>query len=285
MKNNNISAIIINVQRFSIHDGPGIRTTVFFKGCNLRCLWCHNPESQSARPERMFYKHKCVGCGACRAVCDVAFGSGCDACGTCTSVCLYGAREISGRTVSVDELLSEIKKDKDFYEVSNGGVTFSGGEPLLQFDFLFEILRQCKESGIRTAIETAGNVPWERIEALIPYLDDILFDIKAIDESKHVALTGVTNRVILKNAEKLRNTVPEKVLFRMPVVPGYNDSEIDEVVKFVNGHRLELMPYHTIGVGKYEALGVEYALRDVKPPESSLIKSVTERYENVFSEA
>lgn len=284
MSNNKTSATIINIQRFSIHDGPGIRTTVFFKGCNLRCLWCHNPESQKASPERMFYKHKCVGCGACRAVCDVAFGSGCDACGKCTGVCLYGAREISGRAVSLDELLFEIEKDKDFYEASGGGVTFSGGEPLLQFDFLFEILKKCKEKGIHTAIETAGNVPWERIEALLPYLDNVIFDVKAIDENKHVALTGVTNKVILKNAERLRNTVPEKLLFRMPVVPGCNDSEIEAVVDFVSGHRLELMPYHTIGVGKYDALGVEYTLSDVKPPESELIRSVTERYENVFSE-
>ena len=166
-------ANIINIQRFSIHDGPGIRTTVFMKGCNLRCLWCHNPESQSFKPQRMFYKHKCVNCGACKKACDKAFEPECEACGKCVEACHYGAREISGKSIGLEELFREIEKDKDFYEVSGGGVTFSGGEPLLQDEFLLEILKLCKEHHIHTAVETAGNVEWSRIEALLPYLDFI----------------------------------------------------------------------------------------------------------------
>lgn len=284
-----MEADIINVQRFSIHDGPGIRTTVFFKGCNLRCVWCHNPESQHSLPERMFFRHKCTGCGECRKICPRAFDMQCRACGKCISVCRYGARQISGEKISVEALLREMERDKDFYAVSGGGVTFSGGEPLLQVIFLEEILKRCRERQISTAVETAGNVPWEHIEKLLPYLDLILYDIKALDDEKHKAFTGTSNRRILENARKLmelsrRNIFRGKICFRMPVIPGYNDSEYSKAAEFVSPNPLELLPYHSIGMGKYEALGREYQLKDVKPPTAERLREMAEKYENVFYE-
>ena len=275
---------IINIQRFSIHDGPGIRTTVFLKGCNLRCLWCHNPESQSLRSQRMFFRHKCIGCGACIQVCAKAFEPVCNACGKCVEVCRYGAREISGKNISVEECFREIQKDKDFYLVSGGGVTFSGGEPLLQGESLLEILKLCKGDGIHTAIETAGNVEWNQIEAVLPYLDYILYDIKAINEEKHQEFTGVSNRLILENAQKLMKAAKGKLLFRMPVIPGYNDSEYEKIAEFVKGYPLELLPYHTIGKGKYDALGMTYPLDDVKAPTAEDMRRLADKYEHVFCE-
>lgn len=280
----NLQACIINVQRFSIHDGPGIRTTVFMKGCNLRCLWCHNPESQSFIPQRMFFPHKCVNCGACRRVCDKAFSTECDASGRCVEECRYGAREISGKNVDPESLFLEIERDKDFYDTSGGGVTFSGGEPLLQYEFLKHMLMRCKENGIHTAIETAGNVEWSQLETLLLYLDLILYDIKAIEEEKHYEIAGVSNRHILENGKKLMVHARDRLLFRMPYVPGYNDTEFEKIVAYVQGSPLEIMPYHSIGMGKYEALGREYLLKDVKPPAVEEIRRMTQRYPNVFCE-
>ena len=283
IKNNEITGTIINIQRFCIHDGPGIRTTVFVKGCNLRCLWCHNPESQSFKPQRMFFKNKCINCRECEKVCSKAFAAQCNLCGKCVKVCRRGAREISGRVITSKECMQEIEKDKDFYITSGGGVTFSGGEPLLQYEFLTEMLKQCKERHINTAIETAGCVEWERIEVLLPYLDCILYDIKAIDEEVHERLTGVSNKLILQNAEKLMRVASEKLLFRMPVIPDYNDMEFDKIAKFVSYNSLELLPYHEIGIGKYEALNMKYQLYDAMVPTLKDMREMTDRYEHVFS--
>ncbi|MDO5311742.1 MAG: glycyl-radical enzyme activating protein, partial [Clostridia bacterium] len=163
-----MKAMIFDIQRNSFVDGPGIRTTVFLKGCNLRCKWCHNPESHSSLPQMMYYKNKCTGCGKCREVCPYNL-TRCDLCGKCTIYCPHDARRICGREYSVDEVFDEVIKDKIFYETSGGGVTFSGGECMLQIDFLTEILKLCKENGIHTAVDTAGNVPFESFEKVIPY--------------------------------------------------------------------------------------------------------------------
>ncbi len=276
---------IINIQRFSIHDGPGIRTTVFLKGCNLRCLWCHNPESQHPKPQRMFYRHKCIGCGECSRVCEKAMLNQCDNCGKCIEVCQHGARELAGREITTEELFAEIMKDQAYYATSGGGVTFSGGEPLLQPEFMETMLRMCKEAGVHTAVETAGNVNWQTIANLLPYVDLFLYDIKAVDGQAHKRCTGVENDQILGNARKLMEICPEKILFRMPVVPGYNDSLVAEVATFTEGFPLELLPYHATGMGKYDALGVKYELEAVQPPSPEEMEKFTEDYQGVFWES
>lgn len=276
---------IINIQRFSIHDGPGIRTTVFLKGCNLRCLWCHNPESQHPKPQRMFYRHKCIGCGECSRVCEKAMLNQCDNCGKCIEVCPHGARELAGREITTEELFAEIMKDQAYYATSGGGVTFSGGEPLLQPEFMETMLRMCKEAGVHTAVETAGNVNWQTIANLLPYVDLFLYDIKAVDGQTHRYCTGVENDLILENARKLMEICLEKILFRMPVVPGYNDSQVAEVATFTEGFPLELLPYHRTGMGKYDALGIKYELGAVQPPSPEEMEKFTEDYQGVFWES
>jgi len=242
--------LIFNIQRFCIHDGPGIRTTVFFKGCNLKCVWCHNPESQSPAKETMFFEDKCTGCGRCK---NSSFEEE-------NFVCLSGARELCGKEYTVDEVLKEIVKDKTFYETSGGGVTFSGGECMLHIDFLCAILKKCKENGIHTAVDTAGNVPWEYFEKVIPYTDLFLYDIKVMDSEVHKEHVGVTNSLILDNLEKLLNS-KACVWVRVPVVPGVNDTEeeMKNIKAFfeTNGYpeKVELLPYHAMGEHKYEALG------------------------------
>ena len=266
---------IFDIQRFSLHDGPGIRTTVFLKGCSLRCLWCHNPESQKKENELAFYKHKCVSCGKCAQICQKAFTADCTACGKCAEVCGNGAREIIGKDITAKEVFDVVVRDKAFYETSGGGVTLSGGEPLLQADFAAEILKLSKEAGIETAIETAGNTPWESFEKVLPYCDLFLYDIKAIDEEKHRELTGASNRLILENAEKIRRS-DKKTLFRMPVVPGYNDDELGKACSF-SEKNLEILAYHDIGRGKYESLMRPYLI-DAKPQTTEQMKALAQKY-------
>lgn len=243
-------AIIFDIQRNSFVDGPGIRTTVFFKGCNLRCVWCHNPESQDVQKEILFYKNKCTSCERCAnlTVTDNDF------------ICFNDAKEICGKEYTVDEVLKEILKDKAFYDNSKGGVTFSGGECMLQMDFLIEILKKCKENNIHTAVDTAGNVPWEHFKKIISYTDLFLYDIKSIDNDIHKKYTGVENFLILENLVKLLKS-NVSVWVRIPIVPTINDSEKDmlKTKKFFNDNgypqKIELLPYHAMGEHKYAALG------------------------------
>lgn len=244
-------AVIFDIQKNSFVDGPGIRTTVFFKGCNLRCKWCHNPESQSSKPEIMFYADKCTGCGRCRGITadDTDF------------VCFNDAKQICGREYTADEVFAEVVKDKTFYENSGGGVTFSGGECMLQIDFLCEILKKCKESGIHTAVDTAGNVPWERFEKILPYTDLFLYDIKAFSEELHKEGTGVSNSLILENLKRL--SCGEEIIIRIPVIGGYNDNigELTRIAEFLKGieySKVELLPYHAMGEHKYDALNMKH---------------------------
>ncbi len=238
--------LIFNIQRFCIHDGPGIRTTVFFKGCNLSCAWCHNPESQSPHKETMFYKDKCIGCGKCNNTSDF--------------VCPSGARELCGKEYSVDEVFAEVVKDKSFYENSGGGVTFSGGECMLQINFLLEILKKCKENGIHTTVDTAGHISWPDFEKIMPYTDLFLYDIKSMNTDTHKKYVGVGNELILDNLARLLKS-QATVWVRVPVIPSVNDTE-EEMQKIrlffeENGYptNFELLPYHDMGEHKYEALG------------------------------
>ena len=251
-------ATIFDIQHSSFVDGPGIRTTVFFKGCNLKCAWCHNPESQDFKPQMMFYKDRCTNCGKCKEVCPYNLAK-CDLCGKCTFFCPNEARQISGKEYTLDEVFEEIIADKVFYETSGGGVTFSGGECMLQIDFLCEILKKCKENGIHTAVDTAGHIPFEYFEKVLPYTDLFLYDIKLFDSEAHKKYVGVGNELILSNLKELFKS-GAKILIRIPVIGTVNDN-IDEMKKIKSfldecgmPEKVELLPYHSMGERKYTAL-------------------------------
>ena len=264
-------AIFFDIQRNSFVDGPGIRTTVFFKGCNLRCAWCHNPESQSAKPQMMFYKDKCTGCGKCKSVCPYHLEQ-CELCGKCTLYCPVDARKVCGKEHTVDEVLKEVLKDQAFYETSGGGVTFSGGECMLQIDFLAEILKKCKENGIHTAVDTAGHIPFESFEKILPYTDLFLYDIKIFDSQKHKQYVGVSNELILENLKKLFER-KAKLWIRIPIIPDVNDS-IEEIQKIKDSLKKELLPYHAMGENKYRAIGKEPQI--FKTPDAENMKRLKE---------
>lgn len=278
-----IKATIFDIQRNSYVDGPGIRTTVFFKGCNLRCAWCHNPESQSSKPQKMFYKNKCTGCGKCKEKCPNALET-CDLCGKCTLYCPHDAREICGKEYTVDEVLREVLKDKTFYENTGGGVTFSGGECMLQIDFLTEILKACKESGIHTAVDTAGHVPYESYERILPYTDLFLYDVKCFDSEKHKQYTGVGNELILENLKRLL-TIGKSMWVRIPIIPPVNDTveEMQRIKEFLGYYgtteKIELLPYHAMGEHKYAALGM--AVQKFEVPYYETIKMLNRIFDSI----
>ena len=249
-------ANIFDISKASYVDGPGIRTTVFFKGCNLRCAWCHNPESQSFETQMLFYKNRCTGCKKCKEKCPNSLKN-CDFCGKCALFCPHDAREICGKEYTVDEVFYEIVKDKSFYEASGGGVTFSGGECMLQIDFLEEILKKCKDEGIHTAVDTAGYVSFDKFERILPYTDMFLYDVKIADNEKHKKYVGAPNELIIENLKKLI-TLGKRVWVRVPVISGINDS-IDEILAIKalssGAEKIELLPYHAMGEHKYSALG------------------------------
>ena len=267
-------ATIFDIERCSFVDGPGIRTTVFFKGCNLRCAWCHNPESQSLSPQMMFYKNKCTGCGKCKELCPTP--NSCTLCGRCTFYCPADARKVCGKEYTVDEIFSELLKDKAYYDNSGGGVTFSGGECLLQADFLAELLKKCKEHGIHTAVDTAGHLPYEIFEQILPHTDLFLYDLKIWESEKHQTYTGVPNTQILENLKRLLKTAA--VWVRIPLVAGVNDSEEELLAirsflaQYGPPEKVELLPYHAMGEHKYAALG--QAPRSFAPPEPERLEQL-----------
>lgn len=264
---------IFDIQRCSLVDGPGIRTTVFFKGCNLRCKWCHNPESQLMQKQVIFHKKKCTGCGKCKQVCPNSLET-CDLCGKCADYCPNDARELCGRTISVTEIFKEIEKDRSYYDMSNGGVTFSGGECMLQIDALEELIRLCHGKGINTAVDTAGDIPWDSFEKVIPYADWFLYDVKCWDENTHIENTGVSNSRILENLRRLAAIDSNKIIIRIPVIPSVNTSNaemrnISDYIKNLKISKVELLPYHKMGEHKYEDLGRDYQLFNV-PSETEM---------------
>jgi pyruvate formate lyase activating enzyme len=274
--------IVTNIQRFSIHDGPGIRTTVFLKGCNLRCFWCHNPEDMNPQPEIQFFPERCIACAACMEACPncahlfegerhLYHRDRCDACGTCIETCYAGGLVRVGEEKSVDEVMEEIHQDRPFYTSSGGGVTLSGGEPLLQIDFAYAILDRCRGEGIHTAIETAANFPWERMAAILPVVDLIMMDIKLMDSARHREATGAPNERILANAARLGRE-PQPIIVRTPIIPGVNDSvsEVRAIADFVaampNLCYYELLPYHPMAQSKYASLGLSYKAQSLATP-------------------
>ncbi|MEM2135063.1 MAG: glycyl-radical enzyme activating protein [Candidatus Jordarchaeaceae archaeon] len=276
-------AVIFNIERFSTEDGPGIRTVVFMKGCPLKCVWCHNPEGQSFQQEIFVFDRRCIDCGDCVQICPEKAiivedktpkidRDKCNNCGKCAEVCIPKAIEVVGKKMTPDEVLKEVKKDKVFYETSNGGVTLTGGEPISQIEFLEEFLKKCKEAGIHTAIETSGCTKWETYERILPYTDLVMYDLKEMDAEKSLEYVGIKPDLILENAEKMSRVKP--MWIRVPVIPGYtaNEDNIRKIAEFIaeklpSVERIDLLPHHRLGEPKYKNLGRKYALDGVKPPD------------------
>lgn len=292
-----MKGIVFNIQKFSVNDGPGIRTTVFLKGCPLSCIWCHNPESKKAFPELMYSADKCVMCGKCANVCPknvhlfknnvhIVKRENCIACGKCEEECLYEALEIAGKEKSVEEVIDEVMKDKVFYETSNGGITLSGGEPLLQYDFSLEILKRAKQEGLHTAMETCGYTSEEKIREIASYVDLFLFDYKITDAELHKKYTGVSNERIIRNL-RLLNDIGKQIVLRCPIIPGINDTDehFSGIANMANEldcvSEINIEPYHPLGKSKAEKLDVEYELSDLKFTEEeqtqSWIKAVSQK--------
>lgn len=286
-------AVVTNIQGYSIHDGPGIRTTVFLKGCPLKCRWCANPENLSGEIQVGFIAGSCRRCGACLSACkhggidpEGAYRinrTACTSCTACTEVCYYGALVKYGEEMTAQQAFDKVRRDKMFFDASGGGVTLSGGEPLLHPDFVYELFSLCHGEGISTCIETCGFVPWKSFERVLPVTDMFYFDLKLMDESAHVAYTGRSNRLILSNAAALTRTGAD-ILFRQPLIPGVNDSpaHIAAAAEFIKslggGHSLQLMPYHRMGTSKYAALNIPYTLETLSPMSADTAEKAAEGY-------
>ncbi len=293
-----IKGRIFNIQRYSLHDGTGIRTLVFLKGCPLRCLWCSNPESQKRTPQLGFIESRCVGAdlcgGACLSVCPVEGlhlnkedkpvidRQVCDACGRCAKVCYEDALKAVGHDMSVDEVIAEVEKDRPFYRRSGGGVTIGGGEPLLQYRFAAALLEAAHGAYLHTALETCGHAPWEHFAPVLEHVDLLHIDLKHMDPVRHRELTGQSNELIIANVKKIPSVKPpESVIVRCPVVPGCNDSmeNIRDMAKFVVSlgfKQIELIPYHKMGLSKYAQYDMDYPLPACESPSASHMSRLRE---------
>ena len=291
--------VIFNVQHYSIHDGPGIRTTVFMKGCALRCLWCQNPESQSTRPELFFDSEQCKGCGTCVQACPegaIELYDGrswtnrklCMGAGKCAEVCPHEARNVMGRYVTAEEIFKQVAGDAIFYQRSGGGVTLSGGEPLAQPRFAMSLLKLCKDASIHTALDTCGYAPWDTVRQVLDYVDLVLYDFKHMDPVEHEKCTEVSNDLILDNARKIHHELSIPILARVPIIPGYNDSveNIEATARFIatelgNSIKVHLLPYHRLGETKYERLEKPGKSVSIEPPSEermSGLKKIVESF-------
>ena len=290
---------IFNIQKFSTHDGDGVRTTIFFKGCPLRCMWCHNPESQHYYKELIFHQHKCAPCGRCVAKCKqgansivdgkIVFDrSKCTACGVCTDWCITEARELAGKEYTVDALVKEAMKDKIFYEQSGGGVTLSGGEVMASqhMDYVEEVCRKLHENGVSIFIDTSGYTDYKNLKRILPYVDVFLYDIKVMDPEDHKKYIGVDNSLILENLKKLSDE-GAGLYIRLPIIQQVNatDEHIESVIHFlkennIHARQVNLLPYHDIGKGKYASLDMEYHDDEMSVPVSELM----EHFKSMFEE-
>lgn len=282
------TAMIREIQHFSIGDGEGIRTTVFFKGCNLHCPWCHNPETWSPDHELLYYAQRCIRCGRCTAVCPCGahrftvdgehflLREQCRQCGACAVTCMAGALELCGRSMTVDQVMDDLLEDRDFYAASGGGITLSGGEALLQADFCAELARRCHEQGISVTLDTAACVPYTAFIKVLPHVKEVLFDLKAATQEQMQKTGGALPLVLANLAQLVQENI--RVRVRIPVIPHYNDTPQDAhllgtAISQIGRLPVELLPYHTLGVGKYAALGKIYSLPKAKEPEKSALES------------
>jgi len=279
---------VSNIQKFSVNDGYGIRTIVFLLGCTLRCKWCQNPETLENKPTLMFVADLCKGCDRCRKVCPnggpqasengrvVLDRSQCISCFDCAEACPYEALKLSGREMSAEQVLKEVMKDKVFYQQSGGGLTISGGEPLMQIDFTAEILRLVKKEGISTCIETAGNVPWLNLEKVLPYTDLFLYDVKFLDPELHNEWTGCSNQLIQENLEKLVQ-YDKEIIIRIPLIPDINDGTefraiIDRLSEFPRIKEIHILPFHQLGSSKYEQMGMDYSMVEHREENDEMVR-------------
>jgi pyruvate formate lyase activating enzyme len=312
MSKNSIIGRVFDIQGFTVNDGPGIRTEVFLKGCPLRCLWCHSPESQSFEPQLAWFETRCIGmelCGRCESACRIgAISKGeikfsptekadiqmvridrqrCTDCGDCTKACPSQALSMAGVDMTIDEVMERVEKDRLYYRKSGGGLTVSGGEAMSQFPFLLALVTECRSRGIGTCLDTSGFAPWERYEKILPYIDLFLYDLKQMNNEAHQALTGVPNSQILENARRLAEG-GASFQMRIPVIPGHNDSEENlrataafcaELGKAVQV--VQILPYHRLGIAKYDRLQKKYELESIVPPTDDHMvwcKSLIESY-------
>ncbi len=285
--------IIFDIERFAIHDGPGIRTTLFLKGCPLACWWCHNPESLSPLPQLVFFEGKCIGCGKCFTVCPVVAhehaGEGrehhrekCTLCGRCVQACVAEALVMEGREIDAAEAVAELARDAPFYATSGGGVTLSGGKPLRQADFCAQVLTGCRARGLHTALDTSGFAPWEDFEKVLPLVDLVLYDLKHADPVEHRRFTGVSNALIRENLMRIgQRGTPVEV--RIPLVPGVNDSPAnleacaEILIELSSLTQVVLLPYHRLGEAKYSRFGRTYLLPDTAPPTAEGLAAAASR--------
>lgn len=288
-RGDSVKGTVFDIQRFTVHDGPGIRTELFLKGCPLRCLWCSNPESQKLHRELAFYPLRCIGVDKCQKCVEVCPTNNlaakentlqldrktCTDCLKCVEVCPSGALSAFGRLMTVDEVMAEIIKDLAFYRKSNGGVTISGGDPLVQWEFTLEVLKKCRERRLHACLETEGYAQWEKIAELLPYVDLMLYDIKHMDPRQHETGTGASNELILENLKRIASAGTPLIL-RTPIIPRFNDSRenIRATAEFINTHlksavrQIQLLPYHRLGSQKYKSLGIEYPLESLDVPKT-----------------
>ena len=289
------TSLIFDIKRYAINDGPGIRIVIFFKGCNLHCAWCHNPESISAKAEKLYSPSKCIKCGSCVEACEqnaitlsadgiVTDNQRCVMCGKCCEACPALALEMSGKVISVDEIITIIEKERVFFEQSGGGVTFSGGEPLLHSDLLIKLLEECGKRGIHRTVDTAGNVREETLLEVAKQTDLFLFDLKMMDSALHKMWTGSDNTLILQNLKKLAET-GTGIIIRIPLIGGVNDSDenIEQTARFISelageSKEVQLLPYHNIAQNKYQKLGRKDNSEKLREPDKETLTAAIEKY-------